>query len=84
MISFQLYKVLQLKRNPALSGGIQDFFSQVRLFSVTLTVLVTYKSGNKKIATVSSNGTIKGIKKGTAKITVTCNGVTKTVKVTVK
>ena len=29
-------------------------------------------------------GTIKGIKKGTAKITVTCNGVTKTVKVTVK
>lgn len=32
MISFQLYKVLQLKRNPALSGGIQDFFSQVRLF----------------------------------------------------
>lgn len=45
---------------------------------------VTYKSGNKKIATVSSNGTIKGIKKGTAKITVTCNGVTKTVKVTVK
>ena len=45
---------------------------------------VTYKSGNKKIATVSSNGTIKGIKKGTAKVTVTCNGVTKTVKVTVK
>lgn len=45
---------------------------------------VTYKSNNKKIATVSSNGTIKGIKKGTAKITVTCNGVTKTVKVTVK
>ena len=45
---------------------------------------VTYKSNNKKIATVSSKGTIKGIKKGTAKITVTCNGVTKTVKVTVK
>ena len=45
---------------------------------------VTYKSNNKKIATVSSNGTIKGIKKGTAKITVICNGVTKTVKVTVK
>ena len=45
---------------------------------------VTYKSSNKKVATVSSNGTVKGIKKGTAKITVTCNGVTKTVKVTVK
>ena len=45
---------------------------------------VTYKSSNKKVATVSSNGTVKGIKKGTAKITVTCNGVSKTVKVTVK
>ena len=45
---------------------------------------ITYKSSNKKIATVSSNGTVKGIKKGTAKITVTCNGVSKTFKVTVK
>ena len=45
---------------------------------------ITYKSSNKKIATVSSNGTVKGIKKGTAKITVTCNAVSKTFKVTVK
>ena len=45
---------------------------------------VTYKSSNSKIATVSSKGVVKGKKKGTAKITVTCNGVTKTVKVTVK
>ena len=45
---------------------------------------VTYKSSNTKIATVSSKGVVKGKKKGTAKITVTCNGVTKTVKVTVK
>lgn len=45
---------------------------------------IAYKSSNKKVATVSSNGTVKGIKKGTAKITVTCNGVSKTFKVTVK
>ena len=45
---------------------------------------ITYKSSNKKVATVSSNGTVKGIKKGTAKITVTCNGVSNTFKVTVK
>ena len=45
---------------------------------------ITYKSSNKKVATVSSNGTVKGIKKGTAKITVTCNGMSKTFKVTVK
>ena len=35
---------------------------------------VTYKSSNSKIATVSSKGVVKGKKKGTAKITVTCNG----------
>lgn len=45
---------------------------------------ITYKSSNKKISTVSSNGTVKGIKKGSAKITVTCNGVSKTFRVTVK
>lgn len=45
---------------------------------------VTYKSSNKKIATVTSKGVVKGIKKGTAKITVTANGVSKTFKVTVK
>lgn len=32
---------------------------------------VTYKSSKKKVATVSKKGVIKGIKAGTAKITVT-------------
>lgn len=32
---------------------------------------VTYKSSNKKIATVSSTGNVKGIKRGSCKITVT-------------
>ena len=55
MISFQLYKVLQLKRNPALSVGYRISFllsanpiANIRLtsvrsdyFTVTLTVLVT-------------------------------------------
>lgn len=45
---------------------------------------VTYKSSNKKIATVSSKGVVKGKKKGTATITIKCNGVSKKVKVTVK
>lgn len=45
---------------------------------------VTYKSSNKKVATVNSKGVVTGKKKGTAKITVTCNGVSKTFKVTVK
>lgn len=32
--------------------------------------VITYKSSNKKIATVSSNGVVKGVRKGTAIITV--------------
>ena len=45
---------------------------------------ITYTSKNKKIATVNSKGVVKGLKKGTTKITVKANGVTKTFKVTVK
>ena len=45
---------------------------------------ITYKSSNTKIATVSSKGIVKGKKKGTAKITVTCNGVKKVFTVKVK
>lgn len=45
---------------------------------------VTYTSSNKKVATVTSKGVVKGIKKGKATITVKCNGITKKFVVTVK
>lgn len=45
---------------------------------------VTYTSSNPAVATVSSKGVVKGVKKGAASITVKCNGVSKTFKVTVK
>ena len=46
---------------------------------------LTWTSSDKKIATVSSSGKVKGIKKGTATITVkTANGKTAKCKVTVK
>ncbi len=45
---------------------------------------ITYKSSNKKVATVNSKGVVKGIKKGKAKITVTANGLKQVVTVTVK
>lgn len=45
---------------------------------------ITFKSSNKKVATVSSKGVVKAKKKGTAIITVKCNGITKKFKVTVK
>ena len=44
----------------------------------------TFKSANKKIATVTKKGVVKGIKKGTTKITVKANGKKLTFKVTVK
>ncbi len=45
---------------------------------------ITYTSSNKKIATVTSKGVVKGIKKGNATILVKANGKTVKVKVTVK
>ncbi len=45
---------------------------------------ITYKSSNTKIATVTSKGVVKGIKKGTATITVQSGSKKQTCKVTVK
>ncbi len=45
---------------------------------------ITFKSSNKKIVKVTDKGIIKGLKKGSCKITVKCNGLTKTIKVKVK
>lgn len=43
-----------------------------------------YKSANKKIAAVTAKGIVKGKKKGKTYIKVSCNGITKRVRVTVK
>ena len=45
---------------------------------------ITYKTSNKKVATVTARGVVKGIKAGKATITVTANGISKKVKVKVK
>lgn len=45
---------------------------------------VIYSSSNKKIATVSSKGVVKGQRKGTVTITVKSGKVTKKIKITVK
>lgn len=52
---------------------------------ISATDKITYTSSNKKIATVSGKGVIKGIKKGSCKITIkAAGGAKKTIKVTVK
>lgn len=45
---------------------------------------MTCATKNKKIATVTAKGKIKAIKKGKTTVTVKCNGITRSVKVTVK
>ena len=50
----------------------------------TYCMSVTYSSANKKIATVSKTGKVKGLKKGTAKITIKCStGAKKVIKIKV-
>ncbi len=51
---------------------------------INTTDKVTYKSSNPKVATVSATGKIKGVKKGTCKITITSGKKTKQVTVKVK
>ena len=45
---------------------------------------ITYVSSNKKIASVTKKGVIKGVKAGSCKLTVKCNGVKKVIKIKVK
>ncbi|MDR0222740.1 MAG: Ig-like domain-containing protein, partial [Oscillospiraceae bacterium] len=57
---------------------------KVSLSSGSASKKKTFKSSNTKVAAVDENGNVKGIKKGTAKITVTTfNGKSATAKITV-
>ena len=58
--------------------------SSVKITPVTSQEKVTYTSSNKKIATVTSGGVIKGLKKGIATITIRSGSKKTTCKVTVK
>ena len=58
--------------------------SSVKVTPVISQEKVTYTSSNKKIATVTSGGVIKGLKKGTATITIRSGSKRTTCKVTVK
>lgn len=51
---------------------------------ITCVQKITYKSSNKKVATVTSKGKVKAKKKGSATIRIKCGSKTKKVKITVK
>lgn len=67
-----------------LKGGTKTFKIATAKNPVTATNKVTFKSSNKKIATVSSAGKITAKKAGAATITVKCGTKTRKIKVTVK
>lgn len=63
----------------------KTFQIKVKLPKNTASYKMTYSTSNKKVATVSSSGKVKGLKKGTAVITVkTFNGKKAKIKITVK
>lgn len=56
----------------------------VTLNPINSTNKITYTSSDKKIATVTKSGVIRGVKKGTCTITIKSGKITKKVRVTVK
>lgn len=73
-------------KNPKLNVASKTIKAK-KTFTLSVTGKVgtaKFTSSNKKIATVSSRGVVKGVKKGTATITVTTNGMKLKCKVTVK
>lgn len=71
------------KKKITLKKG-KAYFLKVSRTPITSFEKVTYKTSNKKVATITAKGKIIGKKAGNAKITVTCGTKKATVKVTVK
>ena len=76
-------KISGLKKKLTIKKGKSVTLKPV-VSPITSQEKVTYRSSNKKIATVSSKGVIKGRRKGTVTITVKSGKVTKKIKITVK
>ena len=76
-------KISGLKKSVVLKKG-QKLTLKPVISPITSLEKVTYKSSNKKVATVSSKGVITAKKKGSAKITVKSGKKSYTIKVTVK
>ena len=68
---------ISLKKKQSVKLGIKKVPSNS-------TDIITYKTSNKKIATVDANGKVTGKKAGTATITITCGSVVKKCKVAVQ
>ncbi len=79
-ISLGLNEIETLKQNPC----IQNYFSGEPEMEEKYIGKVQYTTDSPEIASVDENGTIKGLKKGTAMITVSVKGVTETHTVMVK
>lgn len=76
-------KIKALKKNGTVALAVSRKYIETGKTS-KLKKDITFKTSNKKVFSVSKTGVIKGIKKGSAKLTITHGGVSKTYTVTVK
>lgn len=73
-------------------GNYEDELEVDKIMNLSVTVLpadatnsmITYKSSNKKIATVNSSGEVKGIKEGKVTISISAGEITKKINLTIK
>ncbi len=82
-VSVKTTKISNVPSKVTVSKG-KTYKIKASLVPASSTEGITYKSSNKKIATVNSKGVVTGVKAGTAKITVKSGSVSKTISVTVK
>ena len=80
------YKCTVTVKNPTISKTTASVYvgKTVNLKVSNAVGKVTWSSSNKKVATVTGGGVVKGVAKGTATITAKASGVNLTCKVTVK
>ena len=76
-------KIKSMKKNGTVTLAVSRKYIETGKTS-KLKKDITFKTSNKKVFTVSKTGVIKGVKKGSATLTITHGGVSKTYKVTVK
>ena len=76
-------KITGLKKSMSLKVGKTKTLKPV-IHPVGSQQKITFKSSNTKVATINSDGVLKGVKKGTAKITVTSGKVKFVIKVNIK
>lgn len=76
--------IRSMKKNATVSLAVYRKYFETGKSSDKLTSGVYYKTSNKKVFTVDKYGKVKAVGKGSAKLTITHGGISKTYTITVK